>query len=247
MIDEYWASISGGKDSYYMLEFILNNLDKYRLDGVIHFELEIDYPFVKDIINEIKTKCENMCIKFISIKPRKSWEELYNKYGFPSRTNRWCNSAYKLDAKNQFIKFKKSLGSNIYFYIGYCKDEEKRYINRPLNEIYPLVENNIYENDVLKWARIKKIYKDYYLINNRLGCMYCPITSYLNLAYLKLYFPKNYSYMLNKIKETEISVSQKLGRKYTIRGKKYDWQYIDYIVDKKYINKILEKVNNYDK
>lgn len=40
----YWASVSGGKDSLYMLNLILHNLDRYPLDGVVHFELEIDYP-----------------------------------------------------------------------------------------------------------------------------------------------------------------------------------------------------------
>ena len=40
----YWASVSGGKDSLYMLNYILHNLDRYPLDGVVHFELEVDYP-----------------------------------------------------------------------------------------------------------------------------------------------------------------------------------------------------------
>ena len=42
----YWASVSGGKDSLYMLNYILNNLDRYPLDGVVHFELEIDWEWV---------------------------------------------------------------------------------------------------------------------------------------------------------------------------------------------------------
>ena len=46
----YWASVSGGKDSLFMLSLILNNTDKYPLNGVVHFELEIDYPFVKDVV-----------------------------------------------------------------------------------------------------------------------------------------------------------------------------------------------------
>lgn len=32
----YWASVSGGKDSLYMLNYILHNLDRYPLDGVVH-------------------------------------------------------------------------------------------------------------------------------------------------------------------------------------------------------------------
>ena len=39
----YWASVSGGKDSLYMLKLILSNPQKYPLTGVVHFEVEIDY------------------------------------------------------------------------------------------------------------------------------------------------------------------------------------------------------------
>ena len=31
----YWASVSGGKDSLYMLNYILHNLDRYPLDGSV--------------------------------------------------------------------------------------------------------------------------------------------------------------------------------------------------------------------
>lgn len=46
LIPTHWASVSGGKDSLYMMDVIFNNLGKYPLDGVVHFELEIDYPFI---------------------------------------------------------------------------------------------------------------------------------------------------------------------------------------------------------
>lgn len=97
----YWASVSGGKDSLYMLKLILENPDLYQLDGVIHFELEIDFPFVKNVIDYMETECKKRNIKFVRIKPRKSFYELYEKYGFPNRIKRWCNSEYKLDAKKQ--------------------------------------------------------------------------------------------------------------------------------------------------
>ena len=66
----YWASVSGGKDSLYMLNLILHNLDKYPLDGVVHFELEIDYPFIKDVIDYMESECERFGIPFIRIAPR---------------------------------------------------------------------------------------------------------------------------------------------------------------------------------
>lgn len=80
----YWASVSGGKDSFYMLNLILHNLDKYPLDGVIHFELEIDYPFIKNVIDLMEEECTKYGIKFVRIKPRKTWLELYEKIGYPT-------------------------------------------------------------------------------------------------------------------------------------------------------------------
>lgn len=38
----HYASVSGGKDSLYMLGLILENQDKYPLDVVVNFDLEID-------------------------------------------------------------------------------------------------------------------------------------------------------------------------------------------------------------
>lgn len=105
----YWASVSGGKDSLYMLNYILHNLDRYPLNGVVHFELEIDYPFIHDVIDYMESECKRFGIQFVRIKPRKSWEELYyrrfssgknkgNIQGFPTRTVRWCSYTYKADA-----------------------------------------------------------------------------------------------------------------------------------------------------
>lgn len=75
----YWASVSGGKDSLYMLNLILHNLDKYPLDGVVHFELEIDYPFIKNVIDYMESECKKHGIRFMRIKPRQTWDELYHK------------------------------------------------------------------------------------------------------------------------------------------------------------------------
>ena len=158
----YWASVSGGKDSLYMLNLILNNLDKYPLTGVAHFELEIDYPFIKDVIDYMEHECVKHGIKFIRVKPDKTWEELYNTvnsktgniYGFPMRKVRWCNSRYKLSAKRKLEQYMKSLGNSVTWYIGYCVDETARYNDRKnTNERYPLVENNIVEDNILQWAK----------------------------------------------------------------------------------------------
>ena len=237
----YWASVSGGKDSLYMLKIILNNLDKYPLDGVVHFELDIDYPFIKNVINYMETECLKYGIKFVRIKPRTTWEELYNKYNFPTRINRWCNSKYKLDAKNQLVDYMKSLGYSTTFYIGYCLDEICRYSKRTmLNERYPLVEEKVNEIDILNWAREVPIFNDYYKYNKRCGCMYCPLSSYLNLAYLYKYYPSNFNYMIEKMRASEKLLSNRLGRPFAVRGvnSKYNADYVEHIVKNKWIHKL---------
>lgn len=93
-----------------MLNYILHNLDRYPLDGVVHFELEIDYPFIHNVIDYMETECKRAGIQFVRIKPRKTWEELYDKCGFPTRKVRWCNGHYKLDAKRQLSEWLNEVG-----------------------------------------------------------------------------------------------------------------------------------------
>lgn len=93
----YLASVSGGKDSLFMLKYILHNLHRYPLNGVVHFELEIDFPFIKEVIDYMEEECKKFGIPFYRIKPRYTFMELYDKWGFPTRKARWCNSKYKLD------------------------------------------------------------------------------------------------------------------------------------------------------
>ena len=244
----YWASVSGGKDSLYMLKMILSNPKKYPLDGVVHFELEIDYPFIKDVIDYMEQECIKNGIRFVRIKPKNTWEELYNKYGFPTKKARWCNSKYKLDAINQLHKFMKSQGYYVVYYIGYCKDEFKRYDKRAnVNERYPLVEENVYEQDIWNWAKNQPIFNNFYKTNKRCGCMYCPMSSMINYAYLYKYYPKNFEYMIDKMKETEKIRQEYLGRPFSVTSSnpKYNAEYLDKIIKTKWL-KILEQRENND-
>lgn len=98
----YWACVSGGKDSLYMLNLILHNLDKYPLDGVFHFELEIDYPFIHEVIDYMESECKRFGIPFLRIKPRKSWEELYERWGgIPQEQSAGATNTINLTAKNK--------------------------------------------------------------------------------------------------------------------------------------------------
>lgn len=242
----YWASVSGGKDSLYMLNYILHNLDRYPLDGVVHFELEIDYPFIHDVIDYMESECKRFGIRFVRIKPRKTWEKLYKKYGFPTRKVRWCNSKYKLDAVRQLSEWMNSLGYYVVHYIGYCADEERRF-NKRLNaqsfERYPLVENGISEDGIWEWAKTQPIFNHFYETNKRCGCMYCPMSSYLNFAYLYKYYPDNFNYMIDKMKETEQIRQEELGRPFSVisSNPKYNAYYLENIIKTKWLKILNEK------
>lgn len=242
----YWASVSGGKDSLYMLNLILHNLDEYPLDGVYHFELEIDYPFIHDVIDYMESECKRFGIPFVRIKPRKSWEELYNKYGFPTSAYRWCNSSYKLDCAKQHEDWLKSIGYYTVAYIGYCADEEKRFNKRTLlqdRERYPLVENGIAENEIWEWAKTQPIFNHFYETNMRCGCMYCPMSSKLNFAYLYKYHPEHFQYMIEKMRETERLREIELGRPFSVisSNPKYNADYLENIIKTKWLEKLNKK------
>lgn len=243
----YWANVSGGKDSLFMLNLILHNLDKYPLDGVVHFELEIDYPFIKNVIDYMQSECNRFGITFLRIKPTKTWNELYEKYGFPSKSARWCNSAYKLTAKKRLQEFMKKLGFYVVSYIGYCSDEEKRFSKRvDLQKVerYPLVEEKIDENTIWEWAKTQPIFNHYYETQKRCGCMYCPITSYINYAYLYKYYPENFAFMIDKMRETEKLREKELGRPFSCisSNPKYNSEYLERIIKTKWVKKLEENL-----
>lgn len=241
----YWANVSGGKDSLYMLNLILHNLDRYPLDGVIHFELEIDYPFIHDVIDYMESECKRVGIRFVRIKPRKSWNELYDKYGFPTIKARWCNSAYKMDSRRQLDEWMNSAGFYVISYIGYCADEESRFNKRVNNqkvERYPLVENMITEDEILDWAKTQPIFNNYYKVNKRCGCMYCPFSSRISYAYLYKYYPDNFKYMIEKMRETEMIREKELGRPFSVisSNPKYNADYLENIIKTKWLKRLNE-------
>lgn len=237
-----------------MLNLILHNLDKYPLDGVCHFELEIDYPFIHDVIDYMESECKRIGVPFIRFKPRKSWEELFYtpwnngrmRY-FPTRTVRWCNSEYKLDCVRQQKKWLNSLGRYMVSYIGYCADEEKRFGKRTSFskiERYPLVEEGVREDAILEWAKTQPIFNHFYETNTRCGCMYCPLSSYLTFAYLYKYYPDNFAYMVGKMKETEAYRTKELGRPFSVisgNHPEYNSDYLVHIIETKWLKKLEEK------
>lgn len=196
----HYACVSGGKDSLFMLNLILNNPDKYPLDMVVHYELEIDYPWVKRVIDEMERRCKNAGIMFWRIKPSKTWDELYQKYGFPTQIVRWCNNLYKSDAEKQLKAWIKAQNCRPLAYFGFCADEVKRFkydvgnTNWEEQDVcYPLAEEGIPEYEIWKWARDVPLFEGWYRYFKRQGCALCPMASMKELAYLHKYYPELYA------------------------------------------------------
>lgn len=254
----YWASVSGGKDSLYMLKLILENPDRYPLDGVVHFELEIDFPFIKNVIEYMKKECKKYDIRFVSVKPRRSFYDLYNQYRFPYRSNRWCNSMYKLDAERQLKAFLKEQGAYLVSYIGFCADEVKRFRFEPgsrsddsqiVTQIYPLAEFGIEELSILEWAKGVSLFNDYYIYNKRCGCMFCPLQDMMNTAYLLRYYPEKYEEFRKLVQQTEKDICKKFDKpSFSVfqSNDKYNFEYRDCKVRLVYLPKLLEMEKEYE-
>lgn len=65
-----------------MLNMILHMPEKYPLDMVVNFDLEIDWIWTKQVVDYMESRCKKAGIKFVRIKPRKSWNELYENTMF---------------------------------------------------------------------------------------------------------------------------------------------------------------------
>jgi len=224
----YYASVSGGKDSFFMLNLILNNQEKYPLDMVVHFELEIDWPWSKRVIDFMEERCKKAGIKFVRIKPRRTWQELHEKYGFPNAHARWCNKEYKLDAKRQLEDWIKDQNCRPVAYVGLCADETARFkydigdIQEGQDLIYPIAEEGICESEILCWAKTQPIFEGYYRYFDRQGCMLCPFLSMKEMAFLKKTEPETFEYMFDCIKETEERIFKEKGKEWKFRGEGAD-------------------------
>ena len=226
-----------------MLKMILSNPQRYPLHGVVHFELEIDFPFIKNVIDYMENECFKHNIPFYRVKPEKTWMELYNKYGFPNRVFRWCNREYKMSAQRQFKNWLKNKGYEPIFYIGICADEKTR-VKDKKDVVYPLVENQINESVILEWAKNVDVFDDYYKYNKRCGCMLCPLMSMQTMAYLSWKYPKQYKLFLELARGTEIEMEKKTGKKFSVFSgdPKYNTAYREKIIAEKYLPKLLDNI-----
>ena len=141
-----------------------------------------------------------------------------------------------MDCSKQLKDFLKTKGYRPVFYIGFCADEKKRF--KKDENIYPLAELGIYEATILEWAKNQEIFNDYYKYNARQGCMFCPMSSMDSLAYLCLYYPKEFETMFKMCKDTEAKYNVTIFQS----NPKYNSEYIERRVKEHYVPILKEKI-----
>ena len=73
--------------------------------------------------------------------------------------------------------------------------------------------------------------------------MYCPLASRISHAYLRKYYPENFNFMIEKMKETETNMEKKLGRPFSVisSNPKYNADYLKHNIEEKWL-KILNEM-----
>ena len=97
-------------------------------------------------------------------------------------------------------------GREVVHYIGFCADEVKRFKDN--SDIYPLAELNIYESEVLEYAKQCDIFDGWYKSFTRLGCKFCPCGTYKEYAWEYLYNRKEFEERFEKIRNYEKNIIQ---------------------------------------
>jgi len=134
--------------------------------------------------------------EIIIVKPIISFDELFQRHGFPHVKCRWCTHM-KRDSLNRGI------GKEDYSYIGYTYDELpriKKKVKKRGIEIYPLIEWGWTEEDCLQYCYSKGFTWDgLYTIFKRVSCWCCPFQSKRSLYALYKHFPE----LWEKLKEMQ--------------------------------------------
>ena len=114
-------------------------------------------------------------------------------------------------------------------------------------EVYPLAEQGIKEAEILEWARKQPLFNHYYETNTRCGCMYCPLSSYIDYAYLLKYYPDNFEYMIERMRETERIRQAELGRPFSVisSNPKYNSDYLNNIIRTKWLGILNKRETEY--
>jgi len=194
-------NFSSGKDSIAQLQYILNlGIDKSKIK-LVCIDVPFDFPDLPKYRDYLLK--EFFEIEYIVLKTESDYEDMIERYGFPSRMNKWCNSTWKVTLLNKFHK--SLIKDNIKFItcIGTRADESPRRAKMldkgvwgKTDFIFPVFDFS--DDDIVKIINDNNIPIFYtYKYFNRLSCFVCPEDSKKYFKTLYKNFPDLYIKGLN--------------------------------------------------
>lgn len=118
-------SFSGGKDSTALMDLVLKTHGgKYLVKLYPVYAMEVTYPetikFIKDHINSLREKYPFLApIKLMP--PKKGWDFILNKYGYPAFSKQVSNTIEKIsraNTKTNMIKYAFGLKQSAFFKVA---------------------------------------------------------------------------------------------------------------------------------
>lgn len=192
-LDCFRVAFSGGKDSIVLLELVKRALPKTAF-LVIFGDTGMEFPDTYDVVERIEQQCKKDEIAFYRAKSRFKPEDSWRLFGPPSRILRWCCTVHK--SVPQTLKVREILKKSNYTELAFVGVRSAESVLRSEYE-YEIdgkkIKGQKSFNAILEWnsaeiwlyifAKGLIINEAYIKGNQRVGCVYCPMS--LKTDYLK--------------------------------------------------------------
>ena len=204
----YIAAWSGGKDSTYMVEKLLQL--NYPLDEVIFCDTGHEFPIMYEYILKVKEYWESKYDITITLLNFGKGKEIWDKWaetpytrgqykgkkrGFPFHLGMsWCTREVKVKPLKKYLK-EKYKDSEIIEYVGIAYNEPNRI--RETGELYPLYDEwKITEDEIAIRLVEMGLHNPLYNHFHRTGCFNCPKQSLSSLYKLWKHYPEQWAYIV---------------------------------------------------